>query len=256
MTDGRLVSAINESGLTRSALARAVGCDERTLRRWINAGAPPTPRLRHQLAKALGLQVRQLWPDLQADVDGSEPARMWAARADTPRRVWLEPLTAAVEAIDVCAYAAMFLPEMDPRLNQRLAAKAADGCRVRILLADPDSPRVAERTVEEHLQTGGIEQRIRTTLKHLAPLHGLASVQMRLFDAPMYNSVFRFDDRMLVTPHLYAIPGYQAPLVALRREAGPAPSAFDTFLGHVDRLWETAQPLTEERLAQCIAPNT
>jgi hypothetical protein len=59
--------------------------------------------------------------------------------------------------------------------------------------------------------------RIRTALQYLGPLHGCEGIEIRLHVAPMYNSIFRFDDDMFVTPHLYGTPGYSVPLLHVRR---------------------------------------
>jgi hypothetical protein len=56
----------------------------------------------------------------------------------------------------------------------------------------------------------------------------------------MYNSLFRFDDDMFVTPHLYGTPGYGAPLLHVRR-LGPD-GVFANFAGHFEAVWTTARP--------------
>lgn len=52
----------------------------------------------------------------------------------------------------------------------------------------------------------------------------------------MYNSVFRFDEDMLVTPHMYGTPGYRAPLLHVRRLTSGG--IFDAFASHFERVWE------------------
>jgi hypothetical protein len=56
----------------------------------------------------------------------------------------------------------------------------------------------------------------------------------------MYNSLFRFDDDMFVTPHLYGTPGYSAPLLHVRR-LGPD-GVFANFAEHFEAIWATARP--------------
>jgi hypothetical protein len=55
--------------------------------------------------------------------------------------------------------------------------------------------------------------RIRTALQYLAPLRDCDGVEIRLHATPMYNSPFRFDDDMFVTPHLYGPPAVVGPQV-------------------------------------------
>jgi hypothetical protein len=58
----------------------------------------------------------------------------------------------------------------------------------------------------------------------------------------MYNSVFRFDDDMFVTPHVFGRPGRLAPLLHLRRrqEAG----IFENFATHFEDVWGSARPIS------------
>jgi hypothetical protein len=57
----------------------------------------------------------------------------------------------------------------------------------------------------------------------------------------MYNTVLRFDDEMIVTPHLYGRPGYNSPLLRLRRLG--TGGLFDNFARHFDDVWTTAAPV-------------
>jgi hypothetical protein len=59
--------------------------------------------------------------------------------------------------------------------------------------------------------------------------------ELRYQDIPLYNSVFRFDDEMLVTPHLMATPGSQAPMLHLRRLSSDG--VFSRFAGHFETVW-------------------
>lgn len=59
----------------------------------------------------------------------------------------------------------------------------------------------------------------------------------------MYNSIVRFDDEMLVTPHLFTRPGKLAPLLHLRRRKDGG--IFDNFAAHFGDIWETAAPFAQ-----------
>ena len=83
--------------------------------------------------------------------------------------------------------------------------------------------------------------RIRTTLETWREIMDCPGFEMRYQDVPLYNSVFRFDNEMFVTPHLYATVGSQAPLLHLRRigEGG----MFDRFASHFERVWADSTPV-------------
>jgi hypothetical protein len=69
--------------------------------------------------------------------------------------------------------------------------------------------------------------------------------ELRYQDVPLYNSVFRFDDEMLVTPHLFATPGSMAPLLHLRR-LGPR-GMFARFSEHFDAIWKTTTSIRDDQ---------
>jgi hypothetical protein len=190
----------------------------------------------------LGVREEALWPGARAGAAGvtngtSEILAAYAHRAEVPSHVWHDLLDQAKTQIDLLAYAMLFLPEANPRLVDQLKEKAAADCAVRVALADPDSAAVAHRDQEEGLG-GALPARIRTTLHHFADLNDQHGISLRLHATPMYNSIFRFDDEMLVTPHLYAQSGYASPVLHLRR-VGPH-GVFDNFAEHFERVWEAS----------------
>ncbi len=144
----------------------------------------------------------------------------------------------------------LFLMEQHPQLPVLLKRKASESCRVRIALADPGSPEAAERDAEERL-AGGLQARIRTSRLYFGALDECPGVAINYHRTPMYNSVFRFDDDMLVTPHLYGVPGYIAPMLHLRRKGGQG--IFDGFASHFEAIWGTSQPAPPlQRLTQPV----
>ena len=145
----------------------------------------------------------------------------------------------AKRQVDLLAYAMLFLPEAHPRLPDLLRGKAAADCKVRILLGDPDSRQVAERDAEERLG-GALVSRIRNSLVHFGSLAGCEGVEIRLHATPLYNSTFRCDEEMFVTPHLYGAPGSWAPLLHLRRLG--AGGMFDRFAQHLEDVWAISVP--------------
>lgn len=237
-----LRKAMADARVTIEALGRAVGVHPKTVQRWLG-GRTPHPRHRWAIADLLGIREEALWPNLKPGAIGSmtgtsEILAAYAHRAEVPSHVWHDLFDQAKTQIDLLGYAMLFLPEANPRLVDQLKEKAAGGSTIRIALADPDSQAVADRDQEEGLG-GAIPARIRTTLHHFTDLEGIS---IRLHATRMYNSLFRFDEEMLVTPHLYGQPGYASPVLHLRR-IGPH-GIFDNFAFHFERVWVTSVQAT------------
>lgn len=237
--------------VSRRELARRVGTDEKTVSRWLSGRQRPHPDTQAAVSKVVGARTLDIWPrdDLaftaptEARDRVSEVVGTYARRADTPVALRAQLLCSAMHRIDLVGYAMLFLPEQHPGLANQLDVKAASGCDVRIALADPTSQRVADRGIEEGMTADGMSARIRNTLHLLSPLRGSSLAEVRLYDAPMYNTVLRFDDDMLVTPHLFRTPGSEAPLLHLHRRPD---GIFDRFVHHVDSVWDTASPAWQE----------
>lgn len=138
----------------------------------------------------------------------------------------------------------LHLPEQQPDLVAVLKEKAGGGCRIRIALADPDSEEAHRRDAEEQLN-GGLIARIRTASFYFSDLADCEGIEMRFHSTPMYNSVFRFDSHMFVTPHLYGIPGSKAPLLHFQRRSSWG--VFERFVQHFEAIWDEAKPYEERR---------
>jgi lambda repressor-like predicted transcriptional regulator len=198
-----LRKAMADARITIEALGRAAGVHPKTVQRWL-AGRVPHPRHRWAIADLLGVREEALWPTarpgaISSMTGTSEILAAYAHRAEVPSHVWRDLFDQAKTQIDLLAYAMLFLPEANPRLVDQLKEKAAAGCTIRIALAHPDSAAVADRDQEEGLG-GALPARIRYTLHYLADVSEQDGISLRLHATPMYNSVFRFDDEMLVTP--------------------------------------------------------
>jgi hypothetical protein len=242
MPNDRLRRAMATARASVEDLSEAAQVNPKTVQRWLG-GRMPHARHRWAVATALNEDEHYLWPASEGTLSPggattSEVVAAYAHRADVPTNQWWDLLVGAKRQIDLLAYAMLFLPEQHPRLCDLLRGKAAADCRVRITLVDPDSPQAAERDAEEHLD-GALLGRIRTALQYLGSLHDCEGIEIRLHIAPMYNSVFRFDDDMFVTPHLYGTPGYSAPLLHVRR-LGPD-GVFANFAEHFEAVWATAR---------------
>jgi hypothetical protein len=124
-----------------------------------------------------------------------------------------------------------------------LARKAKAGVKVEILLGDPDSPQVSERGIEEGIGDA-IPAKIRNVLTFYNRLRDTTGVAVRLHRTTLYNSIYRFDDEMLVNVHVYGFPAAHAPVLHLRRLAGG--DLFDTYMESFDRVWSTAADAFEQ----------
>jgi hypothetical protein len=155
-------------------------------------------------------------------------------RADTPKHLWMDLLVNAQENIDLFANASLFLPEENPEAIEILKEKAVSGTRVRILLGDPDHPAMELRGREEMLFEA-IPGRIKMALAYYRPLVDVEGVEFRLHGTSLYNSIFRYDDQMLVNQHIYGTYGYIAPILHLRKTAGA--DLFDTYMKSLELVW-------------------
>lgn len=111
--------------------------------------------------------------------------------------------------------------------------------RIRIALGDPDTPEVALRGVEEQL-FDGLVGRVRMAIAYYRPLLGVLNIDLRLHRTTLYNSIFMYDDEMLINQHAFGVYGYLAPVLHLRRREGG--DLFDMYADSFERVWESAYP--------------
>jgi len=196
---------------------------------------------------ALHEDVSYLWPDIEQGrrQHGIHPdlVAIYASRADAPLEIWRALFEQAVREIGILVYAAVFLHELWPDFNPLLRAKAESGCRVRVLLGDPDSAAVARRGDEEKYGHG-IESRCRQAVMYYAPLIGLPGVEIHQHDTTLYNSIYRGDDRMVVNAHRFGINAHATPALHLRR-AGQG-GLFDGYAESFEDVWRLSTPAKTE----------
>ncbi|MGH9108670.1 MAG: helix-turn-helix domain-containing protein [Acidimicrobiales bacterium] len=237
---------MDKAGFSIESLAEAIGTTPKSVWRWRNGVVPRRVDLRSNVLRVLGMDAAELWPagEDSAEVGrpdaGEEIVAAWAHRSDAPRDTWWLVLHRAEHEIDLLGYALQFLPEDSPSFDRLLVARAREGYSVRIALADPDSRLVAERDHEERLG-GTLPARIRTTVDHFKPLFGVGGIELRYHRTPMYNSVVRADEQMLVMTHLFGLKGYKAPMLHLRSLHDDG--LFDNYVAHFERVWSTAVPM-------------
>ncbi|MFF1917139.1 XRE family transcriptional regulator [Streptomyces sp. NPDC058239] len=246
MQNERLRAVMASGGWTHAALASVTGVDPKSVERWVNLGRTPRRATALQAAETLGEDVHALWPALRqaraARAVSPELVALYDQRADLPVSVFVDLLGVARERIDMLVYAAVFLHEAFPRLNDLLRERAADGCEVRIAVGDADSENVQQRGREEKFGHG-IESRCRLALLHYRPLADVPGIELRTHSTTLYNSLFRADNQVLVNAHVWGVNAYGAPVWHLRRHGDGG--LFDTYADSFNAVWQTARPVEE-----------
>ncbi|MDT3398966.1 helix-turn-helix transcriptional regulator [Streptomyces sp. B1866] len=245
MANEKLRAVMAASGWTYAALAQQVEVDPKSVERWVNQGRTPRRATAMLAAETLGEDVYALWPSLRqprpARAVSPELVALYGQRADIPVSAFVDMLAQARQKIDVLVYAAVFLHEAYPRLNDLLRERAAEGCAVRIAVGEAHSPNVHQRGREEKF--GGIESRCQLALMHYATLVGTPGVEIRTHGTTLYNSLYRADDQIMVNAHVWGVNAYAAPVWHLRRSG--TGGMFDTYTASFDAVWATATPAQE-----------
>ncbi len=242
MVNERLRRCMLRAGLGTENFAEMAQVSTKTVERWLRGEVVPYPRTRYRVAAILREDESYLWPGVadRSSLAGAELVASYPRRADVPDHLWTELLRQAERNVDLLAFAGLFLTEEHPDWTPLLKARAEAGVRVRLLLGDPRGASLAARD-GEHKIGGGVAGRVRAVLAYYRPVAGMAEV--RLHDTPLYNSVYRFDDDMIVNTHVYGILAAYTPVMHLRRVDG---SYFSTYLESFERVWASARPLREE----------
>lgn len=239
----KLANLLTALHMSAADLAQRVDVDPKTVDRWLRQGRKPHPRTAARVAEALGVTVDDLWPPTSATtVIHPEVVALYPHRAASPTDLWLRLLSNATTEIGLLGHAILFIPERNPSSIEIMRRKAHDGARVRILLGDPNSPEAALRGEEEGVYAA-VPARIRAALTYYQPLRGEPRVEFRLHRTTLYNSIFVYDDDMLVTPHVFGAPGYLAPMLHLRRD--PERDMFEMYRDSFERVWALGTPLAD-----------
>jgi transcriptional regulator with XRE-family HTH domain len=245
MANPLLIAALREADLSVEDVASVVQVDPRTVQRWLG-GRVPHPRYRQKLASELGVEQRELWPDVvevgtKGDLD--EIAGAWARRSDPDGADWRTLLRAAERQIDLVGYSLLHIAEARV-ISKQLSEKARSGCQVRIAIADPDAEHVLAADLRQR-PPGRLIPRIKDAQRRLAPLATEPGIEVRQHEVATSHTLLRFDHHMLVTIHLYGTPGFQAPLLHIRRERDYG--IFDQLAAHIEDLWQNATSLGAPR---------
>ncbi len=246
MPNERLRDAIHRRGMTPTTLAEHLKVDPKTVERWITQDRSPYRKHRSAVTALLQETETYLWPNAlseerSAAVSQSEVAHVYPRRAAVPPETWQRLLDRAARQVGVLVYAGLFVPEQNPRWVQTLREKAEAGVKVEILLGDPDGAQVAERGADEGIGNA-MSSKVHNVLAYYKELREVENVAIYFHDTTLYNSIYRFDDEMLVNTHLFGTPAAYAPVLHLRRLAGGElfenyTSSFNRVLGRSRVVW-------------------
>ena len=242
MTNERLRNAMTVARVDIDTITKVTNVDPKTVQRWLN-GRVPHARHRWQVAELLKEHEDFLWPTdnkAAASEHTFEVVAAYAHRNEVLPNVWWQLFFQPQEQIDLLGYAMLFLPEQNSGLVDLLKEKATNGCKIRIALAHPACIAVQMRDEEEQLG-GTLSARIQTTLYHFRGIRDCDGIDIRYHSTVLYNSLFRCDNEMFVTPHLYGLHGSKAPLLHLRC-LGPK-GIFANFAAHFESVWATTNPI-------------
>jgi hypothetical protein len=230
--------------MTLDDVSTRVGVDPKTVERWIgNDTRRPHRTTRVRLAQILRVDETHLWPavasDARSGLDGdTELVHIYPTRSAVPFDVWCELLRGVQHSMDVVVFSGVFLIE---QLNALpiVKAKAAAGVQFRFAVGDETSPAVTQRAAEEGT-TGGLEGRIQMMRRYLQDVAGAMGVEVRTHSTTLYNSIYRFDDQMLVNGHAFGSLAGQSPVLHIHRTEGGV--LWEHYTTSVERIWELAVP--------------
>jgi len=216
MTNERLRSTMRTSGYTEELLGEELGVDPKTVQRWVTKDRTPHPNTAHRAACLLSVPANYLWPNLDSKASDSanEIINLYVHRAQVPPNVWMDLVRNAKAQISFVTYASLFFGEDNPEAIGLIRDKAASGVEIRIGLGDPDSPEAELRGQEEQIP---VPERIRMALAYYRPLIGVPGISLHLHRTTLYNSIYRFDDQMMINQHIYGTYGFMAPILHLRK---------------------------------------
>jgi hypothetical protein len=241
LANDRLRDALMAARITNEELADKLHVHTKTVERWITQNRTPYPQFRHQISVLVQKEEGWLWPDgysqkRRGEISESEIVHVYPYRADVPDELWARLFEKATENIGILVYSGFFLAEQHSRKIELLKQKADDGASIRILLGDPECTQVAMRSQEEDIGDA-IAAKIRNVLlAYYRPYANYPGISIRLHATTLYNSIYWFDDDMLVNTHAYGVPAHFAPVFHLRHLSSG--TLFQTYARSFDRVWD------------------
>ncbi|MEU7613054.1 DUF5753 domain-containing protein [Micromonospora sp. NPDC049204] len=183
-----LIAAMAEVGETAESLAGQIGVDPKTAARWANPGRIPRSRHRVEVARLLGREVGDLWPDVLTrrepawfrpwiDIEREAVALRWFELAWVPGLLQTEAYARATLAME-----SLTSEEIEDRVSARMLRHA--------ILHRPRPPLVVAVLDEAVLRrrAGRSAALMREQCEHIATCAALPHVQVHVVpaDTPMY----------------------------------------------------------------------
>lgn len=241
----RLRAAIAAAGMRLDDVAERTSTDPKTVERWVTRGRLPHRRTRIAVAELLGSTPEYLWPETAQEprtqaASAAELVHFYPSRSSVPPDLWRSLIDNSHEAIDVLAYAATFLFENFDLANVA-REKSEAGVKFRLLVGDQDSEAVRLRAQEEGTE-GYLERACQLARRYLRDVNGHrgGSVQVRVHSARLYNSIYRFDQDLIVNTHVLGAPAGQNPMLHIRRI--PGGRVWSHYMQSFDWVWDRATP--------------
>lgn len=243
MTNERLGDALLRTGLTHDHVAQALEVDRKTVERWVNTGRTPYKKYRHKLATMVREQESYLWPDAlaperAAEIGESELVKLYPHRHNVPRELWTRLLDGATREIEILVYSGLFLTD-DQSLLKQFRTKAESGTSIRLMFGDPASAELARRSESEGIGKTAIAAKARNALAFFRPLDEVDGIEIRCHGTTLYNSIYRFDDEMLVNTQVFGFMAGHAPVLHLRQLS--AGNMFQTYSESFETVWNLAK---------------
>lgn len=244
MANERLRAALARSRMTVSGFADDLRVDPKTVERWITKERTPHRKTVLAAAGLLKEDPGYLWPDfgnrVVTDETHGEVVTVYTERSAAPNSLWISLLQSARVSVDILVYAGLHLPEANPTWVKEIQRKCDESVSVRIAFGDPESAEVRARGEEEGVGAG-LAGRINYAIAWYRPILSSPNLSAAFHSTVLYNSILRFDDQMLVNPHIHSMPAFRAPVIHLRRI--PAAPLFDTYVECFERIWANSRPL-------------
>lgn len=244
-TNERLRGALASAQLRTHDLAERIGVDPKTVERWITKDRLPHRAHRLAVARELAVDEAYVWPAvLQEKVTQSasvaELLEIHPSRASIPSETWQQLFRGARVALDILVYSGTFLFEQHD-ICHLLKEKAGEGVRCRMLIGDEKSDAVRLRAIEEDTP-GSLEARVQLHRRSLRQVAGVPGIEVRVHGTTLYNSIYRFDEDLMVNGHAYGEPASHSPIIHFRRV--PGGRVWDHYMRSFDAVWSGAAPLT------------